>query len=63
MMRVVLRLTPIAKYSVKAIDPRYMAVNGSRGPDVRCFAYVTGPSMTAHDAKKRREPIDHLSMS
>lgn len=31
------RLTPSAKYSVNAIDPKYAAVNGKRGPDVKCW--------------------------
>ena len=31
-------LTPIAKYNVSAIDPKYAAVKGSRGPETRCLA-------------------------
>lgn len=30
-------LTPRAKYSVKAIEPKYAAVNGRRSVDKRCF--------------------------
>jgi hypothetical protein len=30
--------TPIAKYNVSAIDPKYAAVNGSRGPETKCLA-------------------------
>ena len=31
-------LTPTAKYKVKMIDPKYIAVNGRRGPEIRCLA-------------------------
>lgn len=31
-----IRLTPSEKYSVSAMVPKYAAVNGSRGPEVRC---------------------------
>lgn len=31
-------LTPMAKYNVSAIDPKYAAVKGSRGPETRCLA-------------------------
>jgi hypothetical protein len=30
--------TPIAKYKVSAIDPKYAAVKGSRGPETKCLA-------------------------
>ena len=56
-------LTPTAKYNVKAIEPKYAAVKGSRGPETRCFAYVIGPISTAHEAKNRTEPMDHLRAS
>lgn len=32
-------LTPTAKYMVRTIAPKYVAVNGSRGPEMRCIAY------------------------
>lgn len=35
--------TPKAKYRVRPIDPKYAAVNGNRGVDRRCIAYVRGP--------------------
>lgn len=54
-------LTPTAKYSVSAIDPKYAAVNGSRGPENRCLAYWMGPMRTAHDARNSAEPTDHLN--
>lgn len=31
------RLTPIAKYRVMAMDPKYAAVKGSRDPEIRCL--------------------------
>ena len=31
-------LTPTAKYKVKMMDPKYIAVNGRRGPEIRCLA-------------------------
>lgn len=42
------------------MEVKYAAVNGSRGPDVRCLAYGTGPMRTAQEARKRAEPDDHL---
>lgn len=35
--------TPRAKNKVNPIDPKYAAVNGNRGVDRRCMAYVSGP--------------------
>jgi hypothetical protein len=35
-------------------------VKGRRGADIRCWAYVHGPIMTAHEAKNKAEPRDHL---
>ena len=32
-------LTPIEKYRVSAIDPKYAAVKGSLGPETRCIMY------------------------
>jgi hypothetical protein len=55
-----IRLTPIAKYSVSAIEPKYAAVKGRRGPETRCFAYTQGPMRTAHESRKRSDPTDHL---
>lgn len=42
------------------MDPKYAAVNGRRGVDIRCCAYVIGPIMAAHDARNKAEPRDHL---
>ena len=53
----------MAKNSVNPIDPKYAAVNGNRGPEIRCFAYVTGPMRTAQEAKNSRDPKDHLCRS
>ena len=52
--------TLMAKKSVKAIEPKYAAEKGSRGPEIRCFAYVTGPMRTAHEARNSTDPKDHL---
>lgn len=52
----------MAKKRVKPIEPKYAAEKGSRGPEIRCFAYVTGPMRTAHEAKNSTEPKDHLCM-
>ncbi|EAU36004.1 conserved hypothetical protein [Aspergillus terreus NIH2624] len=41
-----IRLTPIAKYSVSAIEPKYAAVKGRRGPETRCFAYTQAPGFS-----------------
>ena len=54
------RHTFIAEYSVSAIDPKYTPVKGNRGPEIRCLAYVIGPIRTAHEARNRTEPKDHL---
>lgn len=54
------RLTLIAKKRVNPMDPKYAAVKGSRGAEIRWWTYVTGPMRTAHDAKNRAEPMDHL---
>lgn len=35
-------------------------MKGSRGPEIKCFAYDHGPMRTAHDSKNRTEPTDHL---
>ena len=53
-------LTPIAKYRVNAMDPKYTAVKGRRGVETRCFPYVTGPRRTAHDVRKNKDPMDQL---
>lgn len=50
----------MAKNKVKPIEPKYAAVKGSLGPEIRCLAYVTGPIKTAHEAKKSTDPKDHL---
>lgn len=54
------KLTPMEKYSVKAIEPKYAAVKGSRGPESKCWTYWTGPMRTANDARKSTDPTDHL---
>ncbi len=54
------RLTLIAKNRVSAMEVKYAAVKGNRGPAKRCFRYVNGPIRTAHDAKNKTEPMDHL---
>ena len=54
------RRTLIAKNKVSAMEPKYAAVKGSRGPEIRCLAYVTGPINTAHEAKNSTDPKDHL---
>ena len=56
-------LTPMAKYNVNAMVPKYTAVKGRRGPETRCWAYVIGPRRTAHDVRNKSEPMDHLSQS
>ncbi len=50
-----------AKNNVSPMEPKYAAVKGSRGVDMRCWAYVIGPIKTAHDAKNSTEPIVHLN--
>lgn len=40
------------------MDPKYAAVKGRRGPDIKCCTYVHGPIRTAHEARKREEPND-----
>lgn len=52
--------TLIAKNKVDPIEPKYAAVKGSRGPEIRCLAYVTGPINTAQEAKNSKDPNDHL---
>jgi hypothetical protein len=42
------------------MEPKYAAEKGNRGVERRCFAYVTGPIKTAHEARNRTEPKDHL---
>jgi hypothetical protein len=42
------------------MDPKYTAVKGSLGPEIRCVAYALGPMRPAHEAKKRMEPEDQL---
>lgn len=56
------QLTPMAENRVIPIDPKYTAVNGSRGSEIRCLMYTTGPIMTAQEARKSTEPIDHLHL-
>ena len=53
----------IAKNKVNAMELKYATVKGSRGPESRCLAYVTGPIKTAHEAKKSTDPKDHLRKS
>ncbi len=55
-----LKLTLMAKTRVIVMDPKYAAVKGSRGPEIRCCAYTSGPIKTAHDTKNSMEPKDHL---
>jgi hypothetical protein len=57
-VRMTLRRTR-AKNSVRMIAPKYAVVNGNRGPDARCRAYVMGPMMAAKDDKNRIEPTVH----
>lgn len=52
----------MAKTRVIVMDPKYAAVKGSRGPEIRCCAYTSGPIKTAHDAKNSIEPMDHLDL-
>lgn len=52
--------TLIAKTRVSAMEVKYAAVNGSLGVEMRCSRYVHGPIRTAHDAKNKTEPKDHL---
>lgn len=54
------QLTPSEKYKVRPMEPKYVAVKGSRGVEVRCCIYVQGPIIKAHDVKKSKEPNDHL---
>lgn len=54
------RHTLIAKTRVSAMEVKYAAVNGSLGVETRCSRYVHGPIRTAHDAKNKTEPKDHL---
>jgi hypothetical protein len=35
-------------------------VKGKRCVDIKCWRYVQGPSIAAHDAKNSTEPNDHL---
>lgn len=55
-----MRRTFIAKNKVSAMELKYAAVKGSRDPEIRCLAYVTGPIKTAHEAKNSTDPKDHL---
>ncbi len=55
-----IRRTLMAKNNVSPMEPKYAAVNGSRGVEMRCWAYVTGPIRTAQDAKNSTEPMVHL---
>jgi hypothetical protein len=50
---------PKLKYKVSPIDPKYAAVKGRRGVDIRCWKYVHGPIMAAQDARNNTEPKDH----
>lgn len=52
--------TLIAKTRVSTMEVKYAAVNGSLGVEMRCSRYVHGPIRTAHDAKNKTEPKDHL---
>lgn len=52
--------TLIAKTRVSAMEVKYAAVNGSLGVEMRCSTYVHGPIRTAHEAKNKTEPKDHL---
>lgn len=52
--------TLIAKTRVSAMEVKYAAVNGSLGVEMRCSRYVHGPIRTAHEAKNKTEPKDHL---
>ena len=40
--------------------PKYVAVKGNRGPDIRCIAYWYGPIRNAHEDRKSNDPTDHL---
>jgi len=40
------------------MDPKYAAVNGRRGVEAKCWRYVIGPIIAAHEARKRTEPND-----
>ncbi len=53
----------MANTRVSVIDPKYAAVNGSRGPEIRCCAYCIGPIKTAQEAKNSIEPMDHLEQT
>lgn len=53
----------MAKNKVNPMEPKYAAEKGSRGPDARCLVYVSGPIKTAHEARNRSEPKDHLCRS
>lgn len=55
-----MELTPRLKYNVRAMDPKYVAVNGRRCEDIRCVAYAHGPIIAAHDARNKADPKDHL---
>ena len=48
---------------VRTIAPKYVAVNGSRGPDIRWTAYWYGPIMNAQEDKNSKEPTDHLDIN
>jgi len=54
------QLTPSEKYKVRPMEPKYVAVKGSRGVEVRCCTYVHGPIKKAHDARNSKDPNDHL---
>lgn len=54
------RHTPIEKYSVSVMVPKYAAVNGSLGPERRCVAYAMGPWRMAQDARKSTDPTVQL---
>lgn len=42
------------------MDPKYVAEKGRRGVEVRCWMYVHGPIMAAHDSRNNSDPRDHL---
>lgn len=54
------RHTPMEKYSVSVMVPKYAAVNGSLGPEKRCVAYAMGPWRMAQDARKSTDPTVQL---
>jgi len=45
---------------VHTIVPKYAAVKGSLGADMRCRAYVIGPWRIAHEDRKSNDPTVQL---